>query len=123
METEKNEFFCYEDTSGWPVYDLEEYKAGKRDPVQEIGIGSEVAVQTFFGYASATVIEKFPDGDYVAENEDSLFPISFNEEKGYWVCSMGMHKKSIEVVDKTCNSGITTKAVKVVKNYSKKEGS
>jgi len=91
----------YEDTSGWPVYLLEEYKTGKCDPARILAIGIEIALMTFGGYASATITDRDPNGDYIAENEGSIFPISFNGEKGYWVCSMGMNKKAIKIVEKT----------------------
>ena len=88
----------YEDTSGWPVYNAQEYKDGKKNPLKEINIGAEVAVQSMIGYCAAKVTSKHINGDYVAETEDCLFPISFNEEKGYWICSISMHKECLEKV-------------------------
>jgi len=83
------------DTFGNPVYNLAEYKAGKRRPKEEVVVGEEVVVMTFFGYTAATVTEKNFAGEYVAENEHSVFPLSFNKDKGCWVCSTGVNKAAI----------------------------
>jgi hypothetical protein len=95
-EAKNKPYYWYEDTSGWPVYNARDYKEGKKDPLKEINIGDEVAVQSMIGYCAAKVTSKSINGDYIAETEDCLFPLGFNKEKGYWVCSISMHKKGLE---------------------------
>jgi hypothetical protein len=93
---EKKEWFWYEDNSGWPVYHLKEYRGDPSDAAKEIKIGDEVAVRSLTGYVRATVTEHLQKGEYLAESNDCLYPISFNKEKAYWVCSFSMHKKGLK---------------------------